>query len=115
MTANGRKGSCARNIQAQLDIYCATVVVSVATGVVVVSDSTAGAVVSSCVAGSVAVSDSDFVEQEAAKETIAAARNNLIVFFIDYGLKFPFIQKSRVGNPMFEKYLPWVTFIPKLY
>jgi hypothetical protein len=52
---------------------------------------------------------------EVAIATTKAATNNLTVFFIDFGLKFPFIQKGNAGNPILEKYLPWVTFTYHLY
>ena len=103
---------CTRRIRAQPGYYFATVV-SAAVDVVsaeteVVSGAGAGV---STVTVSVFSEDSVLAPQDAATATINAATINFKVFFIDFGLKFPFIQKVQTGNPILEKYLPWVTFM----
>jgi hypothetical protein len=84
----------------------------VSAGTVVVSGAGAGV---STVTVSVFSDDSVFEPQEAAIATTDAATINFKVFFIDFGLKFLFIQKIGAGNPVFKKYLPWVTFTHGLY
>ena len=99
----------------QIGRYYFTAVVSVA----VVSaetkvESGAGAGVSTTTV-SLFSADSFFAPQEAATATTTAATINFKVFFIDFGLKFLFIQKVQAGNPRGQKYLPWVTFKDDLY
>jgi hypothetical protein len=76
---------------------------------VVVSGAGAGV---STVTVSVLSEDSVLAPHEAAIATTKAATINFKVFFIDFGLKFLFIQKVAAGNPILKKYLPWVTFKP---
>jgi hypothetical protein len=93
--------------------------VVVSTGATVVSAGTvvvsgAGVTVS-VVTVSLVSALSVFEPQEAAMATTKAATNNFTVFFIDFGLKFLFIQKEWAGNPIFKKFLPWVTLKSLMY
>jgi hypothetical protein len=84
----------------------------VSAGTVVVSGATG---VSTAVVSPAFSEESVLAPQDAAIATTKAATINFKVFFIDFGLKFLFIQKVQPGNPILKKYLPWVTFKSDLY
>lgn len=78
--------------------YCATEVVSVEAAAVSDSTTGAGASVAGAVSSEVLVSVSaGFEVHEAARDTTKAATSNLNVFFINFGLKFPFHTKNAPG------------------